>query len=69
MNKDDEDDVTMRDNYTREDMGPLVRGKYFERYNKEVNTVTVHYADGTSKTRTLKKTSPVPLQKRVDDSQ
>ena len=41
MKKAKSDDVEMRAEYRREDLGPLVRGKYAARYAKSTNVVVI----------------------------
>ena len=41
MKKAKSDDVEMRAEYRREDLGPLVRGKYAARYAKSTNIVVI----------------------------
>ena len=41
MKKAESDDVEMRAEYRREDLGPLVRGKYAARYAKCTNVVVI----------------------------
>lgn len=41
MKKAESDDVEMRAEYRREDLGPLVRGKYAARYAKSTNVVVI----------------------------
>ena len=41
MKKAKSDDIEMRAEYRREDLGPLVRGKYAARYAKSTNVVVI----------------------------
>ena len=41
MKKAKSDDVEMRAEYRREELGPLVRGKYAARYAKSTNVVVI----------------------------